>query len=191
MKIIRGFLNKGSNRTITVKKNIFATFFIKGVSIITSLLIVPLTIDYVNPTQYGIWLTLSSIVGWLSFFDIGFGNGFRNKFSIARANGNHRLAKIYVSTIYTYLSIIFFAVWLIFIFINSFIDWSEVINFEASLKEEVSSVAIIIFTFFCLQFVLRIITTILMADQKTAKSSVIVVIGQVLSLLIIYILTII
>jgi hypothetical protein len=33
------------------------------------------------PTRYEIWLTLSSIVGWFSFFDVGLGHGLRNKFA--------------------------------------------------------------------------------------------------------------
>ena len=48
-------------------------------------MLVPLTIHYINPTRYGIWLTVSSIIGWVSFFDIGFGNGLRNKFAEALA----------------------------------------------------------------------------------------------------------
>ena len=47
----------------------------------------PLTIDFVNPTQYGIWLTLSSLLAWFSFFDIGLSLGFRNRFAQAKANG--------------------------------------------------------------------------------------------------------
>lgn len=189
MKKIRSFINKGSERTARIKKNILITILTKGVSIVTGLLLVPLTINYVNPNQYGIWLTLSSIVGWLSFFDIGFGNGFRNKFSIARATGDDTLARIYVSTIYTYLGIIFFIVWTIFILLNSLINWSYILNFDPILENEVSNVAIIIFTYFCLQFVLRIISTIITADQKPAKASFIDTMCQVLSLLVIFALT--
>ena len=36
-------------------------------------------------------LTLSSIIGWFAFFDIGFGNGLRNKFAEAIAKGDHQL----------------------------------------------------------------------------------------------------
>jgi hypothetical protein len=40
-----------------------------------------MTINYVNPTQYGIWITLSSIISWFSFFDIGFGYGLSSRFA--------------------------------------------------------------------------------------------------------------
>lgn len=82
----------GNSRSIIVKKNIIASFFLKCISILVSLQVVPLTITYINPTKYGIWLTLSSIIAWLSYFDLGFAHGFRNRFSEAKANGNILLA---------------------------------------------------------------------------------------------------
>ena len=75
----------GSSRSIAIKKNIIASLFLKGISILVSLQVVPLTINYINPTRYGIWLTLSSIVAWLSYFDLGFAHGFRNRFAEAVA----------------------------------------------------------------------------------------------------------
>ena len=79
--------------------NIILSFGAKGITIVTQMMIVPLTINYVNPTQYGIWLTLSSIIAWISFFDLGFGNGMRNKVAEAKAKGNTELAKLFVSVI--------------------------------------------------------------------------------------------
>jgi O-antigen/teichoic acid export membrane protein len=68
------YINKGQSRSIDAKKNIVTSFVIKGINVLINLALVPLTIKYVNSTQYGIWLTLSSIITWFSFFDIGFGN---------------------------------------------------------------------------------------------------------------------
>jgi O-antigen/teichoic acid export membrane protein len=186
--LISGFLNKGHDRSINAKKNIFASFLIKGCSIAISLLLVPLTIHYVNPTQYGIWLTLSGIVGWFSFFDIGFGNGLRNKFAIALAQGEKELARIYVSTTYAILSIIIVSVMLFFFVVNHFLNWSVILNTSASMAGELSVIALIIFVFFCLQFVLQLITTVITADQKSAKASLYTLLGNALSLLIIFIL---
>ena len=103
---LKHIINRGHGRSVKEKKNIIATFIFKGCSIAISLVLVPITINYINPTQYGIWLTLSSIVGWLAFFDIGFGNGLRNRFAEAIAKGEHELARIYLSTTYAILSII-------------------------------------------------------------------------------------
>ena len=133
-EFVRGWLTRGHERSLEAKKNILASFVIKGFSISISLLMVPLTINYVNPTQYGIWLTLSSIVAWFSFFDVGFGNGLRNRFAEAKALGNLEKARTYVSTTYAVLTMIFSGVWLIFVAGNQFIDWSKVLNAPADLK---------------------------------------------------------
>ena len=74
LSTLNRFFTKGHERTIRAKKNITASFVIKGISIAVGLVLVPLTINYLNPTKYGIWITLSSIIGWFSFFDIGLGN---------------------------------------------------------------------------------------------------------------------
>ena len=75
MKIIK-LIKQGSGRSVVVKKNIVGSLFVKGCSIVISLLIVPLTLGYVSSDLYGIWLTLSSIMMWFNFFDIGFTLGF-------------------------------------------------------------------------------------------------------------------
>lgn len=185
---VNGFLNKGQDRSVKAKKNIIASFFIKGVSIAISLLLVPLTINYINPSRYGIWITITSIVGWFSFFDIGLTQGLRNKFAEAKAKGEDSLAQIYVSTTYAILAGIFFLVWLIFLVTNHFLNWTHILNVPEKMYSEVSTLAIIVFSYFCIDFVLRIISTLVIADQQPAKSSLIDVLGQILSLIFILIL---
>jgi O-antigen/teichoic acid export membrane protein len=188
LKLLKDSINKGQARSVKAKKNIIASFFLKGISIGISLVLVPLTINYINPSQYGIWLTLSSIVGWFSFFDIGLTQGLRNKFAEAKAKGEDKLAQIYVSTTYAILTIIFCIVWVIFLVANHFLNWAHILNISESMQSEISVLAVVVFTYFCLQFVLRIITTLIIADQQPAKSSVIDVVGQILSLLLIIVL---
>lgn len=181
-------INKGQARSVRAKKNILASFVIKGIGIAVSLLLVPLTIHYVNPSRYGVWLTISSIVGWFSFFDIGLTQGLRNKFAEAKAHGDDSLAQTYVSTTYAILIIISGLVWIIFMFSNQFLNWADILNIPSGMEKEVSLLAIIVFTYFCLQFVLKIITSVITADQQPAKASAINVLGQLLSLIFIFIL---
>lgn len=148
-----------------------------------------MTIHYVNPTEYGIWLTMSSMVAWVSFFDIGFTNGLRNRFAEAKAKNQIHLAKAYVSTAYFYLGIIFIGLWITLIIINQFIQWDTLLNFNSESVKEVSSLATIIFTYFCFQFIFRIINTILIADQKPAMASLLSLFGQIISLIVIFLLT--
>lgn len=186
---ITGKLNKGHQRSVKAKKNILASFVIRGCNIAISLVLVPLTIHYVNPTQYGIWLTLSSIISWFAFFDIGFGNGLRNKFAEAIAKGDHELARVYLSTTYAILSMIIAGILIVFFCINPFLNWATILNSPAGMAGELSTLALLVFVFFCLQFVLQLITTIITANQQPAKASFFNFLGSLFSLVVIFILT--
>jgi O-antigen/teichoic acid export membrane protein len=186
---VRDFFTKGNQRSINAKKNIVFIAILKGLSIAISLFLVPITIHYVNPTRYGIWLTLSSIVGWFNFFDIGLGNGLRNKFAEAVASGKTELARTYVSTTYAILIIIIAIILFLFFCINPFLDWTKILNTPVGMSGELRSLALIVFTFFCLEFVMQLMTTIITANQQPAKASVFGFLGNLFSLAIIFILT--
>jgi len=129
------------------------------------------------------------MVAWISFFDIGFTQGFRNKFAEAKAKGDPLLARIYVSTTYFYLSLIFIIVWLVLLVIGQIVNWQTLLNIPADLVKEVSRLVVIIFTYFCFQFIFRIVNTMLIADQKPAKASFLDLSGQLISLIVIFALT--
>lgn len=189
VSLVKSYINTGHARSINAKKNIIRSFLIRGGSIAVNLLLLPFTIHYVNPTQYGIWLTLSSIISWLGFFDIGFGNGLRNKLTEAFAKGQHKLARIYVSTTYAILTIIISLVLVLFFCINPFLNWSKMLNAPPGMAAELSILALIVFVFFCLQFVFQLLTTIIVSDQQPSKASLINFIANLLSLTVIFILT--
>ncbi|MDE5905885.1 MAG: hypothetical protein K2H27_11035, partial [Duncaniella sp.] len=177
LESLRMFFKKGDQRTIILKKNIIGSILLKGVSIVVSFLIVPLTINFVDPTQYGIWLTLSSVLSWFYFFDIGLGMGLKNRFAEAKARGEIELAKAYTSTAYAALSIMAATLLLFAFAANYFINWSSVLNLPAAYSSELTKVFAIMISCFSLNFVTSIITNVLLADQRTAFSSVISVIG--------------
>jgi O-antigen/teichoic acid export membrane protein len=187
--LITNFFSRGSERSVKAKKNILLLALIKGCSILIGLILVPVTIHYINPTRYGIWLTLSSMVAWFGFFDVGLGNGLRNKFAEAVTEGKDELARIYVSTTYALLSIIVIFVLIVFFFVNPLLDWSKLLNTPSNMSVELRSLAFIVFSFFCLQFILRLITTLLTANQQPARASVFDFLGSLLSLITIFILT--
>jgi len=148
---------------------------------------IPLTIDYLDTTRYGIWITLSSIIGWFGFFDIGLGHGLRNRFAEALALGKHEEAKEYVSTTYAILFIIISCIIFLFYVVNPYINWNIILNAskDTVAQKELSLLALVIFTFFCLQFVFKLIATILIADQRPAIASSLDLLGKVLSLILV------
>ena len=189
IETVRKYFCEGNPRSVTAKKHIMGSFLVRAASICISLVMVPLTISYVNPARYGIWLVLSSVVGWVGFFDVGLTNGLRNRFAEAKARGEHLLARSYVSTAYVALGTIFGSLLVVLLAVNHFLDWGGLLNIQHAAEERISSVAAIIISYFCLLFVLRIVGTLLTADQKPAISSLLDMLGQLISLGVIFVLT--
>ncbi|MEO8238584.1 MAG: MATE family efflux transporter [Flavobacterium sp.] len=168
MQVIKKIYNKvgiTSNRTKNITKHVFISFLYKGGSIISSLLMVPLTIKFLDTENYGIWLALSSFIAWFSFFDIGLGNGLRNKFAEAKAKGDLTLAKAYVSSAYFTIGSLCLVLIIAFFGFNYFIDWSKIFNASINLQNQLTLLMPIVFAFFCIQLVCKLITTIYTADQ--------------------------
>jgi len=182
-------LKNRNERSLNIKKNIFLSFVLRGFSFASNFLLVPITIHYLNPDKYGIWLTLSSIIGWFGLFDIGLGHGLRNKLAESLAVKNYELGRIYVSTSFAFLSIVITVLLFVFIISNSLLNWSAILNAPTEMSQELSIVAVFVFVFFSIQFVLRLISTVLTADQKPVINDLLNVSANILSLIIIYLLS--
>ncbi|MBS1502350.1 MAG: oligosaccharide flippase family protein [Bacteroidetes bacterium] len=186
---IQNFGGAGHERTSKIKKNIAYSFLIKGASVLISYLLVPLTLHYINNLQYGIWITISSLVAWTSTFDIGLGNGLRNKLAHSNAlNDNENNVK-YVSTTYAMLFIIGASIFLVFLIAGSFFNWNQLLNIPREITYSIWPVIVITMGTFCIQFVLQPVNSILTATHDPFKSSLILLFCQCLTLVTVFILT--
>ena len=181
---------QSDSRTLLAKKNIIAMIGIKGLSLLISLAYVPLLLHSLDSINYGIWLTLTSLVGWLAMFDVGLGHGLRNKLSEALAQGDTHTGKIYVSTAYVG---IFFAITIFLVIFcvisNNLLSWDEILKSPASSRQELTLLANIVFISFGANFILGLINSIFFALQLPALSSLLTTLGQLFSFLFVYILT--
>ena len=184
----RRFQFKGSFRSATAKKNIVSLFIFNGFNFLFNLLIVRLTLDYLGAAQYGIWLTLSSILTWFNYLDFGLGNGLRNKLAEALAHNDLKSAKIYVSTTYAIFSSLILTIIIIFVFIYKLIDWLEIFKAPAYLQSELDTLILLSVIFFLIQFVLRLLTFIINADQKTGLNGFFSFSINLLTVILIYVL---
>lgn len=188
MKIIK-LIKQGSGRSVVVKKNIVGSLLVKGCSIVISLLIVPLTLGYVSSDLYGIWLTLSSIMMWFNFFDIGFTLGLKNKLAEAITLGNIQRGKELVSTTYFIMVCIFIPLCIVLEIIIPYIDWASFLNVPSHYNPDIIKTLHILAACFCVQMIVNVLTAVLAAYQKVALSSTFPVIGNFISLFIILFLT--
>lgn len=182
-------LTNGDSRTARAKKNILASILLKGVDSFVYLLLVPVTLGYLNPYEYGIWLTLNSILMWINSFDIGLGNGMRNKLAIAMANGDKKLGRIYVSTTFFMLVMLMGALITVGTLCEPFIDWYDILSTSPAMVPHLDEIVYVAFAIFCLNFIFKFIGNVYLALQLPAVNNLMGVIGHLLSLIIIFILT--
>ena len=180
---------KGNTRGAKAKRQIGYSFFIQGISVLIGLLYVPLLLDYLTQEKYGIWITLTSILGWFSFFDIGLGNGLRNKLTEALAKGDLGLGRKYISTTYALLICIFSVVLVVFHLSNFFLNWNSILNTKTIENSELYILTSIVFTFFIIRFIVQLISVVYLADQKPAATNMMTTAGNLLSFLIVLVLT--
>jgi len=187
--LVKEFFTGGGERSVKVKRHIVYSFLLKAASILITFLLVPLTLHYLGTARYGIWITLSSILGWIGFFDIGLGNGLRNKFAEAMARSDHGLARKYVSTTYGGMTAIFGAIMLLFFLVNPFLNWAKILNTPPEMQREVTLLATVVVVFFVMRFVTGLISVILTADQRPALSGLLTFLGNLAALAGVYIIT--
>ncbi len=189
LKYILSRVGGGDERSVKAKRNILGSLVVKGLSIVTQLLLVPLTLNYVSSEIYGIWLTISSIIMWLGFFDVGLTLGLRNKLTEAIALNETDRGKILVSTTYAMMFFIFIPLWIILEFAIPLVDWPSLLNINAAYNDDVILAMRIIVACFCFQMIVHVLASVASAFQKVALASAFPVVGNMFSLLVIYILT--
>ena len=165
---IVSFFKEGHPRTLKAKKNIIVSFFCKGMDLFLGFYLIAIILNYLHPEKYGIWLTILSMVNLFSFLNVGLGHGFRNKFAESLSEESHKKAKTYVSTTYAMITLLMGGFILLFIFINQFIPWSQILNSHNSLSSELYWISIIIFISFFIKMILDIVITMTLADQRSS-----------------------
>ena len=167
-------------RTKNIKLNITLSLFYKISSAILSFLVVPLTIGYLNNEKYGIWMTLLSLLSWVTFFDGGLGLGLRNKLTEALAKGDNNEAKTYVSTAYFAISIIAVSGMIITFIAVPYINWLSVFNTTSMTVLYLSQLIIIVSMFVFLNFVISLSNSIYFAYQKASLTGISSVLSQLI-----------
>lgn len=185
MRISLATFKKQDARSRKMYLNILLSFLAKGWSGVVQLLIVPLTLLCLNNYEYGIWLTISSILLWIDSFDIGLGNGLRNRLAEYVAADDWEKARQAVSTTFFTLALIIFPVMVVLIGLLPMVDLYGLLNIDAAKIPNLTGVLQVCLAFVCSTFVFKIIGNVYLALQMPAVNNFLVVGGQTLSLVVI------
>lgn len=171
------------SRSKKMYKNTVAMIGIRGVSMILTLISAPIMLHHVDRADYGVLLTLTSIVGWVGYMDVGLGNGLRNKLPEFLAKGDFHSAKKIVSSCYVTLAIYVALIIVTFLIVSPFVDWLGVLNSPTSDAGEIRGLTNVVFVAFCIQFLFGLINSILFAYQMPAFQSLFTFVGQFVALI--------
>jgi O-antigen/teichoic acid export membrane protein len=187
---VERFWNSGHERTLKVKRNIIYSFLIKGASIVLGFVLIPITINYVNPGQYGVWLTISALISWINTFDIGLSNGLRNKMAHSLALDETENIVKYVSTTYALMTLISAFSFIVFCIVGSFFNWNQLLNLNGTVNFDIWPIIVITLASFCIQFILQTIKSVLTAMHEPFMSSLILLLIQFFTLVFTFLLTV-
>ncbi len=184
MKVFYTVLSK-DKQTRLIQINAFLIMLSRAVGIGCNLYIIPITLNYLDKSNYGVWLTLTSIISWLSFMDIGLGNGMRNKIAQLIEENRTDLLKQYISSTYSVFSIIVIAFFVVFAIVNLFIPWTAILRTNMPSHTILLLTYVVVFSF-CVRLVLDLAPMILVALQKPYVKAFIDFLFNAVTLLVIY-----
>lgn len=187
-KYIHRLRNKFRNTDANNKAIVYNTlgaFLVKGGALVISLFTMPAYMRYFNNQQIlGLWFTLLSVLSWVLTFDLGIGNGLRNRLVPALVNRDRTRIKKYISSAYVVIGAIVLLSILLSVIFFRFINWNTIFNIPnniVSIKTLNVTVGIV-FLGIMLQFLFKLITSILYAMQKSALNNFLSLLSSIITL---------
>jgi O-antigen/teichoic acid export membrane protein len=137
-------------------------------SVAISAVSIPLAVRYLGPQQYGIWITISSMVVMLSVMDLGIANTLTNMISRSFAHGDMAAAQRYYATAYWISTSIAIALGIICFLLWPHVNWGALFKTtDPVLSHEISICVAIAVTFFLLSLPLNLVNRVLSGFQQT------------------------
>jgi O-antigen/teichoic acid export membrane protein len=105
----------------------------RGFSLLAMFISVPLALRYLGSEQYALWMTITSIIGMLTFADLGLGNGLLNVISESHGKEDQDAALKYVSSAFVMLSCIAVLTTIAFLVAYPYLPWKQLFNLSLPL----------------------------------------------------------
>lgn len=170
-----------SSKNNILKRSLALLIAVKGTSVFYTLLIVPFLVTIMSTSTYGLWLVIFSVISWISIFDFGLGNGFRNLFIKAYESGDMKTATNLVYDLYSTTGLIILIIDMIFLIIWPFVNWSHIFNINSKFSENIDLIVLVVFLLFSIQLYSNNISTLLLSIQKSGLNSSIQLLSNILS----------
>ncbi len=155
----------------------------KSITVLTTLVSLPLTLRYLGAERFGMWMTISSLVSIISFADFGLGNGLIS--AVAHRDGKRddaAIAQLVSSSFFVLLAsalFMFFAFWAVYYTL----PWPHLFSVTSNLAAREAGPATFVFVAcFCVNLPLAISQRVQMALQESWLTNLWLVAGNIFGL---------
>ncbi|MFH6999041.1 hypothetical protein ACHRVZ_13975 [Flavobacterium sp. FlaQc-57] len=156
----------------------------KFFNIFIRILIIPMIINYLGKEQYGLWITISSFVGYIMFFDFGISSAAINNLVKFYSFKDYKASSSYVFANIFFLSLISFGILTITIVGVQYFDWVSIFKLSNAItRQEIDQIIILCVSIFLFQLTTNIILKIPYTMQTGYLTEVYLFIGYILSLI--------
>lgn len=159
---------RADSRLTSIFKGGASSILQKSCALLISLISLPLTVRYLGPQQYGIWVTISSMVVMLSVMDLGIANTLTNMISRCFARDDRAGAQRYYATAYWISTIIALGLGILAYILWPHVKWGSLFKTtDPVLSHEISLCVAIALAFFLVGLPLNLVKRVLGGYQQT------------------------
>lgn len=100
----------------------------RGVGAILGLFTLPLVLGYLGKERFGLWALITTLMAWVSLFDLGLANGLVNMLSAAHGRDEREAANRYLSTAFVALLAVAGALALLTLVALGLVPWAGLLG---------------------------------------------------------------
>lgn len=161
-------------------KQFSSSFILKVITMGLVYISIPLFLKYLGDRDYGIWMTIFSIVNWINTFDLGIGNGLKNKLTENYSKKNFQEMKEYIMTGYISLSFLAFIFWIIGCFGIYFFNFSQGLNIYYYSESYLKLLFFITYSLTLVNFIVNIYNVLYLSVYNSYISNICSLLFQIL-----------
>ena len=157
-----------SSRIRRARLTALSSALAQGLTVLTGLVSVPLTVGYLGQQRYGVWLTISSLLMWVAISDLGLGgNALINAIAEAHGKDDRRWAQELVATAFWALVVVAVLMSVGFAAGFPYISWTRIFNVSAEVPQaELQRAALFAWLGFVLSFPLGVVVGVYHGYQE-------------------------
>jgi O-antigen/teichoic acid export membrane protein len=167
-----GAITASRERSRRLATGISLTVISRGVSVLVLIILIPITLSYLGPDLYGLWMAVTALTAMVTFADLGLGSSLMTKLSVCYTNGDSGAARRYILGAYLIITPIALGCIAMLWLMSGLIPWSSLFNATgAASSSHARDIALICLSGFLANVPLSLVARVQYAYQQAAQSN--------------------